>query len=68
MLADAGYPNGFNTTITINGENAANTTAATILQAYLSLVGINAEVKALTNADFNASANPNARAKLNAGF
>ena len=54
MLADAGYPNGFNTTITINGENAANTTAATILQAYLSLVGINAEVKALTNADFNA--------------
>ncbi len=54
MLADAGYPNGFNTTITLNGENAANNAAATILQAYLSMVGINAEVKQLTNADFNA--------------
>lgn len=54
LLTEAGYPNGFNTTITINAENAANESAATILQAYLSLVGINAEIKKLTNADFNA--------------
>ena len=54
LLAEAGYPNGFDTTITINGENAANTSAATILQAYLSTIGINAEIKKLTNADFNA--------------
>lgn len=54
LLTEAGYANGFNTTITINSENAANETCATILQAYLSMVGINAEVKKLTNADFNA--------------
>lgn len=54
LLAEAGYPNGFDTTITINDENAANNQCAVILQAYLSLVGINAEIKVLTNADFNA--------------
>ncbi|MBQ9195985.1 MAG: ABC transporter substrate-binding protein [Clostridia bacterium] len=54
MLADAGYPNGFDTTITINNENAANETCAVLLQFYLGEVGINAEVKTLTNADFNA--------------
>ena len=54
MLADAGYPNGFNTVITINNENAANETCATLLQFYLGEVGIKAEIKILTNADFNA--------------
>lgn len=54
MLADAGYPNGFDTVISYNNENAANETCATILQAYLSMVGINAEVNSMTNADFNA--------------
>ena len=54
LLADAGYPNGFETYITINNENAANETCATLLQFYLGEVGIKAEVKVLTNADFNA--------------
>ena len=54
LLTAAGYPDGFNTTITINDENAANNQCAVILQAYLSMVGINAEIKTLTNADFNA--------------
>ena len=54
LLADAGYPNGFDTVITTNDENPANNTAAVILQAYMAQIGINAEIKILTNADFNA--------------
>lgn len=54
LLADAGYPNGFDTVISYNSENAANEVCATILQAYLSMVGINASVNPMTNADFNA--------------
>ncbi len=54
MLAEAGYPNGFETVISFNSENAANETCATILQAYLSQVGITATVNSMTNADFNA--------------
>ncbi len=54
LLTEAGYPNGFDTVITTNGENEANNQCAVILQAYLSMVGINAEIKNLTNADFNA--------------
>lgn len=54
LLTEAGYPDGFNTTISINGESINNETAAVILQAYMSTIGINAEIKYLTNADFNA--------------
>ena len=54
MLADAGYPDGFETVISFNNENAANEPCATILQAYLSQIGIKAEVNSMTNADFNA--------------
>lgn len=54
LLAGAGYPDGFDTVITINGENAANEPCAVLLQYYLSEIGINAEIKKLTNADFNA--------------
>ncbi|MBR1586332.1 MAG: ABC transporter substrate-binding protein [Clostridia bacterium] len=54
LLAGAGYPNGFDTVITINGENAANEPCAVMLQYYMSEIGINAEIKKLTNADFNA--------------
>lgn len=54
LLTEAGYPNGFNTTITINDSNEAIAQAAVVLQAYMSTIGINAEVKKLTSADFNA--------------
>ena len=54
LLADAGYPNGFDTVITLNGENAANEPCAVMLQYYMSEIGINAEIKSLTNSDFNA--------------
>ncbi len=54
LLTEAGYPNGFDTTITINDSNTAINQGAVILQAYLSTIGINAEVKMLTSADFNA--------------
>lgn len=53
LLADAGYPDGFDTTITVNETPNANT-AAVVLQACLSQIGINAEIKVLTDADFNA--------------
>mgnify|MGYP000991806351 CR=1 FL=1 len=35
LLSEAGYPNGFSTTISINEGNAANLQCAIILQAYL---------------------------------
>ena len=54
LLSEAGYPNGFSTTISINEGNAANLQCAIILQAYLEMVGIKAEIKSLTSADFNA--------------
>ena len=54
LLTEAGYPNGFNTTITINDSSDAINNAAVMLQAYMSTIGINAEVKKLTSADFNA--------------
>ena len=54
MLAEAGYPNGFDTTITINNEKPSNNNCAIILQSYLQAIGVNAEIKMLTNADFNA--------------
>ncbi|MBQ9265189.1 MAG: ABC transporter substrate-binding protein [Clostridia bacterium] len=54
LLAGAGYPNGFDTVITLNSENPANEPCAVMLQYYLSEIGINAEIKKLTNADFNA--------------
>ncbi|MBQ6233129.1 MAG: ABC transporter substrate-binding protein [Clostridia bacterium] len=54
LLTEAGYPNGFNTTITINDSSDAIRDASVLLQAYMSMIGINAEVKTLTSADFNA--------------
>lgn len=54
MLAEAGYPNGFDTVISYNAENSLNKSCATILQAYLSQIGINAEINSMTSADFNA--------------
>ena len=54
LLAGAGYPNGFDTVITINGENPANEPCAVMLQYYMGEIGINADIKKLTNSDFNA--------------
>ena len=50
MLADAGYPNGFDTTIT---TIASNNSIAVLLQASLAEIGINAEIKTVELADFN---------------
>ncbi len=51
LLAEAGYPNGFDTTITTQ-ESTNN--IAVLLQAACAEIGINAEIKTLTDADFNA--------------
>lgn len=49
-LADAGYPNGFNTVIsTISNNN----NIATLLQASLKEIGITAEIKVMETSDFN---------------
>jgi ABC-type transport system substrate-binding protein len=50
MLADAGYPSGFSTTIT---TIASNNDIAVLLQASLAEIGINAEIKTVETADFN---------------
>lgn len=50
MLSDAGYPNGFNTTIT---TIASNNSIAVLLQASLEQIGIIAEIKTIESADFN---------------
>lgn len=50
MLADAGYPSGFSTTITcISSTNDI----AVLLQASLAEIGITAEIKTVEAADFN---------------
>lgn len=51
MLTEAGYPEGFATTIT---TIAANNNIAVLLQASLEAIGIKAEIKTLESADFNA--------------
>ena len=50
MLKDAGYPNGFETTIT---TIASNNNIAVLLQASLAEIGITAEIKTVEPADFN---------------
>ena len=42
LLAEAGYPNGFDTTIYVNGD--VRTRSATIMQAQLAEIGINVEI------------------------
>lgn len=51
LLAEAGYPNGFDTTIT---TQEYTNSIAVLLQAACAEIGINAEIKVLTDADFNA--------------
>lgn len=51
LLAEAGYPDGFDTTIT---TTESVNPVAVLLQAACAQIGINAEIKTLTDADFNA--------------
>ena len=54
LLGYAGYPCVFSPPIFFYEASAANVLCAIILQAYLEMVGIKAEIKSLTSADFNA--------------
>jgi peptide/nickel transport system substrate-binding protein len=47
LLAEAGFPNGFDTTISYNSGNAQREISAVVAQAQLAEVGIRAEVQAL---------------------
>lgn len=47
LLAEAGYPNGFDTTIAFNSGNAQREISAVVAQAQLAEVGIRAEVQAV---------------------
>jgi peptide/nickel transport system substrate-binding protein len=47
LLAEAGYPNGFDTTISYNSGNAQREISAVVAQAQLAEVGIRAEVQAV---------------------
>lgn len=51
LLAEAGYPNGFDTTIS---TISTNNDIAILLQASLKEIGINAEIKVMEASDFNA--------------
>lgn len=51
LLAEAGYPNGFDTTITLSGSTY--TLAAQVLQAQLKQIGINATIETLETAVAN---------------
>lgn len=47
LLAEAGYPNGFETTISYNSGNAQREISAIVIQSQLAEVGIRAEVQAV---------------------
>ena len=47
LLAEAGYPNGFDTTIAYNSGNAQREISAVVAQAQLAEIGIRAEVQAV---------------------
>lgn len=51
LLADAGYPDGFDTTIT---TIESNNNIAVLMQAACAEIGINVDIKIVTSADFNA--------------
>lgn len=47
LLADAGYPNGFTTTLTVSSHNEIYSNAAQVVVEQLKKVGINAEIKVI---------------------
>lgn len=49
LLAEAGYPNGFDLTLSIRANNLAN---AEVIQAQLGVIGINVKIDQLENAAF----------------
>jgi len=52
LLAEAGYPNGFKTSITVDGGYPDMVLMAQKLQGYLKLVGIDAEIKQLETSQY----------------
>jgi ABC-type transport system substrate-binding protein len=52
LLAKAGYPHGFSTTILANGTSASAAKPELVLQQELAQIGINAQIKMLTGAAF----------------
>lgn len=52
LLAEAGYPNGFETTYAVVSENQLSMDIATVVQEELAQVGIIAEIKAMPWAEF----------------
>jgi ABC-type transport system substrate-binding protein len=52
LLTEAGYPTGFKTNLYYSAENSDMADAATAIQAFLSDVGISAEIVALTQASY----------------
>jgi len=52
LLAEAGYPNGFETTYAVVAENQLSMDIATVVQDELSQVGIVAEIKAMPWAEY----------------
>ncbi len=52
LLAEAGFPNGFDTTFTIRNDNAEAKEAAVWVQSALREIGINADIEEMTGAAF----------------
>ena len=52
LLSDAGYPNGFDTTITFNSTDADQVAMFALIQGYLSDVGIKVKLDAADQARF----------------
>ena len=53
LLAEAGYPNGFNTSVVYNGQNSATPPIVEIVATQLKAIGINVTIKPLENNLYN---------------
>ena len=62
LLAQAGYPNGFSTTMVVSGETG--TVVAETVQAYLAAVGIKAEIKLVEDTSLYVNMAPNGELPL----
>ncbi|MGE5137912.1 MAG: ABC transporter substrate-binding protein [Rudaea sp.] len=59
LLADAGYPNGFDVELTVPQEDQARVDSATWIQSGLADIGVKVKVNALPNAQYNDLLNNN---------